>query len=430
MENQENQEVMEREEGEEDVEKKSNSDGDSEWMMIEVEKFQDCLDQSFLSSTSSARNLPPPLPTPPSTSSLEENAVEKSSGSVISECLSSSSRLSSSMNSHSSIESSDSNKHNEERLTNSIGNNFYEEEKGHRERNGGGEHEMMKDSTVQADVMFQEYYKDHSTSTASSSHPTSVNHSQESSETVSLREEQLLQEIAELKDVLAATNIELDTLRDQNHLLLTKQIHLQEEVNALSQQNYETKLDPQVVPALQSLLHRLQNLVFHSRHDNDKTDNNNDKKSVVEDEDFVTEFAQVTHLVAQLDGNVSELERNVMPLLRDLFLSSSSPSSARVDDDNLKISLKNFQANDVALFFPTPKGEYLAFNIGAPHHYLSAESKALIGQDTHFKKLYVLGRIIMKETKDVTSADGDHPKGVVTGMQYHSLSVTSVSDQL
>ena len=44
------------------------------------------------------------------------------------------------------------------------------------------------------------------------------------------------------------------------------------------------------------------------------------------------------------------------------------------------ISLSNFEENDLVLFFPTPGGDYLAFNVNAPRHYLSEESKALIGE--------------------------------------------------
>ena len=65
--------------------------------------------------------------------------------------------------------------------------------------------------------------------------------------------------------------------------------------------------------------------------------------------------------------------------------SSSLPSAV--------IHFRRFAPGDLALFFPTPAGDYLAFNVGAPHHYLSEEAKALIGKDKHFRKYYVLGRI-------------------------------------
>lgn len=54
--------------------------------------------------------------------------------------------------------------------------------------------------------------------------------------------------------------------------------------------------------------------------------------------------------------------------------------SPEIDAGSNKITLKNFNEGDIAMFFPTPKGDYVAFNLGSPHHYLSEESKALIGK--------------------------------------------------
>jgi hypothetical protein len=89
-----------------------------------------------------------------------------------------------------------------------------------------------------------------------------------------------------------------------------------------------------------------------------------------------------------------ELENELIPIVSRLHASftrtsaAPAPSSSLISEaDKLmaaahapKISLSSFEENDLALFFPTPKGDYLAFNCGAPHHYLSAESKALIGR--------------------------------------------------
>lgn len=78
-----------------------------------------------------------------------------------------------------------------------------------------------------------------------------------------------------------------------------------------------------------------------------------------------------------------ELENELIPIVSKLH--SSYTQTQTVSDPSIlpsktpKISLSSFEENDLALFFPTPKGDYLAFNCGAPHHYLSAESKALIG---------------------------------------------------
>jgi hypothetical protein len=71
----------------------------------------------------------------------------------------------------------------------------------------------------------------------------------------------------------------------------------------------------------------------------------------------------------------------------------SSPPSSPPSLPASVIHFRRFSPGDLALFFPTPAGDYLAFNVGCPHHYLSEESKALIGKDKHFRKYYVLGRI-------------------------------------
>lgn len=101
-------------------------------------------------------------------------------------------------------------------------------------------------------------------------------------------------------------------------------------------------------------------------------------------------------------NSLMELENEFIPIISKLqsnyqnnFNSNSQsspllPSSSSTSSSSLlsssshapKISLSSFNENDLALFFPTAKGDYLAFNCGAPHHYLSAESKALIGNIT------------------------------------------------
>lgn len=62
-----------------------------------------------------------------------------------------------------------------------------------------------------------------------------------------------------------------------------------------------------------------------------------------------------------------------------------------------QISFTSFAVNDIALFFPSTKGHYMAFNLNLPNYFLSAESKALIGTSPFFRKEYVLGRIIQIE---------------------------------
>ncbi|CAN0373801.1 unnamed protein product, partial [Laminaria digitata] len=58
------------------------------------------------------------------------------------------------------------------------------------------------------------------------------------------------------------------------------------------------------------------------------------------------------------------------------------------------IAFTSFSVGQVAMFFPTPEENFLAFNVGCPAHFLSKESQDLIGRDEHFRVYYVLGRII------------------------------------
>ncbi|CAE7631384.1 unnamed protein product [Symbiodinium microadriaticum] len=129
---------------------------------------------------------------------------------------------------------------------------------------------------------------------------------------------------------------------------------------------------------------------------------------------------------------LSDLENEFIPIISRFH----SQAASRVDGSpkdtrpctTPKISLSSFKENDLALFFPTPRGDYLAFNAGAPHHYLSAESKALIGHDKHFRKIYVMGKIVLKEEK-IATAD-DSPYRLAPGVKYYEVSVTSVTSQL
>lgn len=58
------------------------------------------------------------------------------------------------------------------------------------------------------------------------------------------------------------------------------------------------------------------------------------------------------------------------------------------------LPLTRFLVGQVSMFFPTPEGNFLAFNVGCPGHFLSKESQELVGEDEHFRAYYVLGRII------------------------------------
>mmetsp|Transcript_9744 Transcript_9744/g.14695 ORF Transcript_9744/g.14695 Transcript_9744/m.14695 type:complete len:408 (+) Transcript_9744:156-1379(+) len=186
-----------------------------------------------------------------------------------------------------------------------------------------------------------------------------------------------------------------------------------------------------VASSLSSLTHRLHNLTSEARFCR-LLEEEGERPPILRpdvSDDSSTSPAQPSTPISvgleQAMCGLVELENEFIPIISKLhsFLSLASGAAPTP-----KISLCCFQENDLALFFPTPRGDFLAFNVGAPHHYLSAESKALIGHDKHFRKIYVLGKIVLKEERVATKDNS--PYHLAPGVKYYEISVTSVSQQL
>ena len=134
------------------------------------------------------------------------------------------------------------------------------------------------------------------------------------------------------------------------------------------------------------------------------------------------------------EESLGDLQNELIPLVSKL-LSAPEPlktvardKTLAREDSSTRISLCNFSDGDTLIFFPTPSGDFLAFNVNTPHHYLINESKALIGQDKHFKKAYVLGKLVMKEQK-VSSAEYN-PFKLPIGVTFFEVYVESVTAAL
>ncbi|KAJ8554929.1 hypothetical protein ON010_g9555 [Phytophthora cinnamomi] len=100
-----------------------------------------------------------------------------------------------------------------------------------------------------------------------------------------------------------------------------------------------------------------------------------------------------------------------------------------VTDDNrleelLGICYKSFSCGSVALFVPTPFGDYIAFHEGCPHYYLSEESIAASKKDDR-NPPYVLGHIVYIEDHETT--DKLNPYCLREGTKYHVVSVTPLA---
>ncbi|CAM9370521.1 unnamed protein product [Hapterophycus canaliculatus] len=91
------------------------------------------------------------------------------------------------------------------------------------------------------------------------------------------------------------------------------------------------------------------------------------------------------------------------------------------------IAFTRFSVGQVSMFFPTPEGNFLAFNVGCPGHFLSKESQALVGKDEHFRPYYVLGRII--EIQDEVCEEGS-PYGLPIGLRIKVVFVETITPDL
>lgn len=138
------------------------------------------------------------------------------------------------------------------------------------------------------------------------------------------------------------------------------------------------------------------------------------------------EFTQehdIEDMMHNLHISLTNLEEEVLPAISKIGEVATLESQLRS-----RIALSGFANNDIALFFPTHNGDYLAFNIGSPHHYLSEESKSLIDRDKHFRKIYVLGKIVMKEKR--VASKGNSPYRLAPGVTYYVVTLSSVTDML
>lgn len=100
-----------------------------------------------------------------------------------------------------------------------------------------------------------------------------------------------------------------------------------------------------------------------------------------------------------------------------------------VTDDNrieelLGICYKSFSCGSVALFVPTPFGDYIAFHEGCPHYYLSEESIAASKKDDR-NPPYVLGHIVYIDDHETTNEL--NPYCLREGTRYHVVSVTPLA---
>ncbi|OQR97231.1 protein kinase [Achlya hypogyna] len=104
------------------------------------------------------------------------------------------------------------------------------------------------------------------------------------------------------------------------------------------------------------------------------------------------------------------------------------PAAWQADEERVEellgICYKSFPLGGVALFVPTPLGDYIAFHEGCPHYYLSQESIEAAKHDDK-KPNFVLGCLVYIE--DAEATEERNPYQVRVGTTYHVCMVTTLS---
>ncbi|CAI5725309.1 unnamed protein product [Hyaloperonospora brassicae] len=131
---------------------------------------------------------------------------------------------------------------------------------------------------------------------------------------------------------------------------------------------------------------------------------------------------------ADFEGDTHTLAREVLPATKNDNLLVDERRQWVTDDNRLEellgICYKSFACGSVALFVPTPFGDYIAFHEGCPHYYLSDESVAASKKDDR-NPPYVLGHIVYIEDHETTG--NSSPYCLREGTKYHVVSVTPLA---
>ncbi|KAG7395393.1 hypothetical protein PHYBOEH_003792 [Phytophthora boehmeriae] len=131
---------------------------------------------------------------------------------------------------------------------------------------------------------------------------------------------------------------------------------------------------------------------------------------------------------SEFEGDTKMPAREVIPAAKNENWLVGERRQWVTDDNRLEemlgICYKSFSSGSVALFVPTPFGDYIAFHEGCPHYYLSDESIAASKRDDR-NPPYVLGHIVYIE--DHVTSNELNPYCLREGTRYHVVSVTPLA---
>lgn len=136
--------------------------------------------------------------------------------------------------------------------------------------------------------------------------------------------------------------------------------------------------------------------------------------------DEIDVFTERTNV---LSARIHELEKQVEDLTDKQGVEGAREGKEEEDAPNLKISTRDFEDGDVMIFFPL-YNNFIAFNIDCPHHYLSHESKEMVGSHPLFKKSFIVGKMVFKET--YTASQDFNPFNLKRGTEFSVVTLRTL----
>eukprot|EP00456_Euglypha_rotunda_P039047 TRINITY_DN3000_c0_g1_i3.p1 TRINITY_DN3000_c0_g1~~TRINITY_DN3000_c0_g1_i3.p1 ORF type:complete len:176 (-),score=17.44 TRINITY_DN3000_c0_g1_i3:154-612(-) len=145
-------------------------------------------------------------------------------------------------------------------------------------------------------------------------------------------------------------------------------------------------------------------------------------------EKLKAENARLTEENLRRDKELKRISVNSALMIQELAAVKTQLTQAKDAEETWKIETHNriaytsFQINDLALFVKNEKGYYEAFNIGAPHRYLSEESKLSASQTSTLHDR-VVGLILLIEKCKAGKAKAGNPYDLPNGTVFYKLMV-------
>eukprot|EP01101_Sappina_pedata_P006937 TRINITY_DN3567_c0_g1_i1.p1 TRINITY_DN3567_c0_g1~~TRINITY_DN3567_c0_g1_i1.p1 ORF type:complete len:852 (+),score=357.97 TRINITY_DN3567_c0_g1_i1:28-2583(+) len=138
----------------------------------------------------------------------------------------------------------------------------------------------------------------------------------------------------------------------------------------------------------------------------------------------VSEFKEMESRLLESDSKMKDLrakyERSESLLIEtqnDLLITHMSMAEQKSNGSD-KISIRNFQVGDLAMFFPNEESFYEAFNLNCPNHFLAEESLELFKEERKMR-IGIVGKIVMIE--DFQTKEGNPFK--IKDSTYYTINI-------